>query len=89
MTRDEIISVSKTDGGMFIVIPAVVKMDETLPMSAQMLYGSLKFENIMYTSNLPAIMELVSIGYGVSFDQAAIGQDPAFGVGLHFKQTLY
>lgn len=28
---------------------------------------SLKFENVMYTSNLPAIMELVSIGYGVSF----------------------
>ena len=28
---------------------------------------SLEFENVMYTSNLPAIMELVSIGYGVSF----------------------
>ena len=28
---------------------------------------SLKFENTMYTSNLPAIIELVSIGYGVSF----------------------
>ena len=28
---------------------------------------SLQFENVMYTSNLPAIMELVSLGYGVSF----------------------
>ncbi len=27
----------------------------------------LQFENIMYTSNLPAIMELVSLGYGVAF----------------------
>lgn len=27
----------------------------------------LKFENVMYTSNMPAIMELVSVGYGVSF----------------------
>lgn len=27
----------------------------------------LKFENIMYTSNLRAIMELVAVGYGVSF----------------------
>lgn len=25
------------------------------------------FENVMYTSNIPAIMELVSVGYGVSF----------------------
>lgn len=29
--------------------------------------SGLKFENVMYTSNLPAIMELVSVGYGVSF----------------------
>lgn len=28
---------------------------------------NLKFENIIYTSNMPAIMELVSMGYGVSF----------------------
>ena len=28
---------------------------------------NIKFENIIYTSNMPAIMELVSIGYGVSF----------------------
>ncbi len=27
----------------------------------------LKFENVMYTSNLPALMELVALGYGVSF----------------------
>ncbi len=27
----------------------------------------LKFHNVMYTSNLPAIMELVSVGYGVAF----------------------
>lgn len=29
-------------------------------------YG-LRYENVMYTSNMPAIMELVSVGYGVSF----------------------
>lgn len=28
---------------------------------------NLKFENFIYTSNMPAIIELVSIGYGVSF----------------------
>ena len=28
---------------------------------------NIKFENIIYTSNMPAIIELVSIGYGVSF----------------------
>ncbi|MDL2301646.1 LysR family transcriptional regulator [Lachnospiraceae bacterium OttesenSCG-928-D06] len=28
---------------------------------------NLTFPNIMYTSNLPAIMELVTVGYGVSF----------------------
>lgn len=28
---------------------------------------NLKFDKVMYTSSLPAIMELVSIGYGVSF----------------------
>lgn len=39
MTRDDIISASKADGGMFIVIPSVVKLDGALPLSAQMLYG--------------------------------------------------
>ncbi len=28
---------------------------------------NLKFQNVVYTSNMPAIMELVSMGYGVSF----------------------
>ena len=27
----------------------------------------LSFENVLYTGNLPAIMELVALGYGVSF----------------------
>lgn len=39
MTRDEIIIEAKAEGGMFIVIPSVVKLDEELPLSAQMLYG--------------------------------------------------
>lgn len=39
MTRDDIISASKAEGGMFIVIPSVVKLDTELPLSAQMLYG--------------------------------------------------
>lgn len=39
MTRDEIIRESKQEGGMFIVIPSVVKLDAELPLSAQMLYG--------------------------------------------------
>lgn len=39
MTRDEIISEARAEGGMFIVIPSVVKLDEELPLSAQMLYG--------------------------------------------------
>lgn len=39
MTRDEIIDESRAEGGMFIVIPSVVKLDEALPLSAQMLYG--------------------------------------------------
>ena len=39
MTRDEIISRSRAEGGMFIVIPSVVKLDTELPLSAQMLYG--------------------------------------------------
>lgn len=39
MTRDEIISESRAEGGMFIVIPSVVKLDRELPLSAQMLYG--------------------------------------------------
>lgn len=29
--------------------------------------NDIEFKNIMYTSNLPAIIELVSVGYGVSF----------------------
>lgn len=29
--------------------------------------NNLKYDNVMYTSNMPAIMELVSLGYGVSF----------------------
>ena len=29
--------------------------------------NNLKFDNIMYTSNMSAIMELVAVGYGVSF----------------------
>ena len=51
MTRDEIISVSKAEGGMFIVIPSVVKMDGDLPLSAQMLYGIItwKCNNCAYT----------------------------------------
>lgn len=39
MTRDEIVSKSRAEGGMFIVIPSVVALDEALPLSAQMLYG--------------------------------------------------
>lgn len=39
MTRDEIIRKSREAGGMFIVIPSVVKLDAELPLSAQMLYG--------------------------------------------------
>ena len=29
--------------------------------------NDIEFKNVMYTSNLPAIIELVSVGYGVSF----------------------
>jgi hypothetical protein len=32
-------SEAKTEGGMFLVIPSVVMLDEELPMSAKMLYG--------------------------------------------------
>lgn len=39
MTRDEIVGKSRAEGGMFIVIPSVVALDEALPLSAQMLYG--------------------------------------------------
>ena len=39
MTRDEIVRKSREAGGMFIVIPSVVKLDTELPLSAQMLYG--------------------------------------------------
>lgn len=39
MTRDEIVKKSREAGGMFIVIPSVVKLDAELPLSAQMLYG--------------------------------------------------
>ena len=40
MTRDEIVQVSRDEaGGMYIVIPSVVKLDAELPLSAQMLYG--------------------------------------------------
>lgn len=39
MTRDDIISASKAEGGMFIVIPSVVQLDTELPLSARMLYG--------------------------------------------------
>ena len=39
MTRDEIVGKSREAGGMFIVIPSVVKLDTELPLSAQMLYG--------------------------------------------------
>ena len=39
MTRDEIIHESRAEGGMFVVIPSVVKLDSALPLSAQMLYG--------------------------------------------------
>lgn len=65
MTRDEIISVSKTDGGMFIVIPAVVKMDETLPMSAQMLYGIITWKCNSYAYTWATNREL-SEALGVS-----------------------
>ena len=39
MTRDEISMRSKSEGGMFAIIPAVVLKDETLSWSARMLYG--------------------------------------------------
>ena len=42
MTRNEIIQQSKTDqesGGMFMVIPSVVMLDQELSLSAKMLYG--------------------------------------------------
>ena len=29
--------------------------------------NNLKFDHVMYTGNMPAIMELVATGYGVSF----------------------
>ncbi len=42
---------------------------------------SLLFRNVMYTSNIPAIMELVAVGYGISFIfesnlQHRVGQSP-------------
>lgn len=51
MTRDEIISESRAEGGMFIVIPSVVKLDGGLPLSAQMLYGIItwKCNNYAFT----------------------------------------
>lgn len=39
MTRSEIMRETKPGGGMFAVIPAVVMKDESLSMSAKMLYG--------------------------------------------------
>lgn len=39
MTRDEISTRSKNEGGMFAIIPAVVLKDEKLSWSARMLYG--------------------------------------------------
>lgn len=39
MTRDEIVGMSQGSGGMFVVIPSVVMKDESLSMSAKMLYG--------------------------------------------------
>ena len=39
VTRDEISMRSKSEGGMFAIIPAVVLKDETLSWSARMLYG--------------------------------------------------
>lgn len=39
MTRDEILSATKPQGGMFAVIPSVVMKDQNLSMSAKLLYG--------------------------------------------------
>jgi len=58
MTRDEIINESKADGGMFIVIPSVVKLDEGLPLSAQMLYGIITWKCNRYACTWATNREL-------------------------------
>ncbi|MDE6259901.1 MAG: helix-turn-helix domain-containing protein [Oscillospiraceae bacterium] len=51
MTREEIMRNAKEAGGMFVVIPSVVKLDTELPLSAQMLYGVITWRcnNYAYT----------------------------------------
>ena len=39
MTREEIISITKAQGGMYAVTPSVVMLDDQLSISARMLYG--------------------------------------------------
>lgn len=58
MTRDEIIRKSKEAGGMFIVIPSVVKLDTELPLSAQMLYGIITWKCNSYACTWATNREL-------------------------------
>lgn len=39
MTREEIITITKAQGGMYAVTPSVVMLDDQLSISARMLYG--------------------------------------------------
>ena len=58
MTRDEIIRESRAEGGMFIVIPSVVKLDAELPLSAQMLYGIITWKCNSYACTWATNREL-------------------------------
>lgn len=45
MTKAEIISAEANAGGMFLVIPSVVMLDESLSLSAKMLYGIITWKS--------------------------------------------
>ena len=45
MTKAEIISAEASGGGMFLVIPSVVMLDEPLSLSAKMLYGIITWKS--------------------------------------------
>ena len=45
MTKAEIISAEASGGGMFLVIPSVVMLDESLSLSAKMLYGIITWKS--------------------------------------------
>lgn len=45
MTRSEIVKAEMSAGGMFLVIPSVVMLDESLSLSAKMLYGIITWKS--------------------------------------------